>query len=403
MTAPSTLSLQWHKSMASIPREEWNRLSTPLQNPLLSWDWLHLLETSGAVRTRTGWTPSHVTLWRERRLVAAAPLYLRHNSWGDYIFDQVWAEVAERIGLGYYPKLVGACPFSPVPGYRFLLDPAENEQHLTTRILRSIHTMAVKRGISGCHFHFVDPEWKPLLEHCDYLAWVQPGFLWHNDAFKSFEDFLSRFHRNQRRNIRRELRKPAELGIETRIVPADQAPEQFFTRMYAMYRKTARQFGRWGCHFLTPQFFLELSQNKELCRNLLFTAGFERHGSGKPIALSLLIRKGNTLLGRYWGCLKDYDALHFNLCYYLPIQWAIDHGIAFFDPGMGGEHKSRRGFCAVANHSLHRFFPRPLMALFRQHIEAINRHQREGIATLNATAPYVFANSQRQWPVEEKN
>mgnify|MGYP006423922895 CR=1 FL=1 len=390
MTAPTTISIQWHKAMETIPQNQWDRLAAPLANPLLSWDWLHLLESSGAVRTRTGWTPSHLTLWRHDRLVAAAPLYLRHHSWGDYIFDQVWAEVAERIGLSYYPKLVGACPFSPVPGYRFLLDPLENPQHLTTRMLREIHTTASHRGISGCHFHFVDPEWKPVLEQCEYLPWVQPGYRWNNAGCASFDDFLQRFHRNQRRNIRREMRKPAEQNIQTRIVPGPQAPGYFFPRMYAMYRNTARQFGRWGCDFLPPAFFLRLAENPTLREHLVFAAGFEHNGSGKPIALSLLLRQNNTLLGRYWGCVKNYDALHFNLCYYLPIQWAIENNIPYFDPGMGGEHKSRRGFQAVANYSLHRFFPRPLMALFRQHIEAINRHQREGIATLNTTAPCTF-------------
>jgi len=381
----TSYTLEWKHNLSGIDKHQWNRLAEPLQTPLLEWDWLHLLEESGSVNPQKGWLPCHLILWRGERLVGVAPLYVKGHSAGEFVFDHAWANLAEQLGIRYYPKLVGMSPFSPVTGYRFLIDPEEDEARLTGQMVGAIDQFCAEHRLSGCNFLFVDPDWKTLMERFQFTAWRHQSYAWNNPGFENFNDYLAQFNANQRRNIKRERRALHRRGLRIQPVTGDDIPPGHFGLMYAFYSRTNDRYGPWGCKYLTPEFF----EGLQTCfrHRLLLMAAYESGENGRPVGLSFLLQKGRRLYGRYWGSVRTIRELHFNACYYSPIEWAIENGIRLFDPGMGSSHKSRRGFAAVANHSLHRFYNSRMNRILRQYIDEINRREQEYIDSLNANMP----------------
>jgi len=380
----SSYKAVWLDTLDDVDRGEWNRLADRIATPFLDWEWLRLMEVSGSTTARTGWIPHHLILRSGAGLVAAAPLYIKTHSAGEFVFDHAWADVAARLGKPYYPKLVGMSPFTPMIGYRFLIAEGVDEAAATARMLGEIDRHARRHGLAGCSFHFVDPGWTDGILREGYSAWAHQSFAWENEGYRSFEDFLARFNSNQRRNIRRERRGLAQNGVRVEIIPGSELAHEHYERMYAYYVRTNARFGPWGCKYLTRAFFQGLRD--QFGHRLVFAAGFAQDGT-PPVGMSLLAAKGPRLYGRYWGCERDIDFLHFAACYYLPIEWAITHGVQHFDPGMGGAHKLRRGFKAVANHSLHRFFDPILRRVMEMNIDAINRYEQDEIESLNEDSP----------------
>lgn len=382
-----TYRLRWHPSIAEVDRHAWDALALPLKTPLLEWDWLHLLEASGSIKAEHGWQPCHLTVWKGETLAAAAPLYLKGHSAGEFVFDHAWAEAAHQLGIRYYPKLVGMSPVTPAVGYRFLTHPEFDERKMTERITGEINRFCRDNGLSGASFLFVDPEWMPMAAGQGWTAWRHGSFLWENKNFESFDDYLSVFNANQRKNIRKEVRSMDRQKIRLETLAGDMIPDEFFQRMYRFYERTNDQYGIWGCKYLSRNFFLKLAGDYR--HRLLFVAAYEKKTGGPPVGLSMLLTKNDHLYGRYWGCERRIDHLHFNACYYAPIAWAIENGIRFFDPGAGSAHKARRGFSAVANHSLHRFYDPRLARLMEIHIGRINEAEQEQIDELNRALPFA--------------
>jgi hypothetical protein len=377
---------KWLEGLSEIQREDWDDLARPLETPFLEWDWLQPMEISGSIRAATGWIPRHLTVWFGRELVAAAPLYIKTHSAGEFVFDHAWAEVAGRLGRSYYPKLVGMSPFTPMIGYRFMMAPGADEPELTARMIEEIERFCRRNALAGCSFHFVHPAWVASMAERGFCPWAHQSFLWENEGFRTFEDYVARFNANQRRNIRRERQRLARAGIRVDMKPGDALPRELYERMYAFYAQTNDQFGPWGCKYLTRAFFAALPERFR--ERLVFAvASDSARRSDSPLGMSLLVTKGGHLYGRYWGCARDIEFLHFETCYYRPIEWAIASGIRQFDPGMGGAHKLRRGFKAVVNYSLHRFMEPALRQLMERHIAAINRFEYEEIGALNRQLP----------------
>jgi predicted N-acyltransferase len=344
------------------------------------------MEASGSIAAATGWIPRHLTVWSGRELVAAAPHYIKIHSAGEFVFDHAWAEVAGRLGRPYYPKLVGMSPFTPMIGYRFLMASGVNEADLTARMAEEIERYCRRHALAGCSYHFVDPKWVAALAGSGFCAWAHQSFLWENEGFRTFEDYLSRFNANQRRNIRRERQRLVRQGIRVEMIPGDALPHELYERMFTFYARTNDQFGPWGCKYLTRDFFAALHEHFR--ERLVFAVAREStRRIGPPLGMSLLVTKEGQLYGRYWGSMRDIEFLHFEACYYRPIEWAIASGIRQFDPGMGGGHKLRRGFKARVNHSLHRFMDPVLRQVMERHIAAINRIEYEEIAALNRYLP----------------
>jgi len=382
---PTNLRAAWVESLSLIDREAWDALAQPLPTPFLEWEWLRLMEASGSAAAESGWIPRHLTLWSGNDLVAAAPLYVKLHSAGEFVFDHAWADVADRLGRAYYPKLVGMSPFTPMIGYRFLTAPEIDQAELTLRLLEEIDGFCRRHSLSGSSFHFVDPGWGEAMAGHGYCAWAHQSFAWENKGYGNFEDYLAVFNANQRRNIRRERRELSRRGIRVEMIPGAEMPAALYGRMYAFYANTNDQFGPWGCKYLTREFFTALPDHFR--QRLVFATAFEGDHREAPVGMSLLVTKGDQLYGRYWGCRREIEFLHFDACYYRPIEWAIEHGIRMFDPGMGGGHKLRRGFKAAPNHSLHRFMDPILRRVMEHNMEAINRLERDNIAALNLERP----------------
>ncbi len=376
----------WINKIAEVPQAAWDALAMPLKTPFLEWEWLNNLESSGSAIPQAGWLPNHLTIWRDRELIAAAPMYLKGHSYGEFIFDQQWAEVSQRIGVEYYPKLLGMSPFTPAEGYRFLIAPGEDEDEITGLMVGAIDYFCDRQGISGCHFLYVDPQWKPVLERHGFTAWLHHSSIWQNQEFQTFDDYLTMFNANQRRNIKRERKAVEKAGLQLQILTGDEIPKSLFPLMYSFYADTCDKFGWWGSKYLTKGFFEQLHANYR--HRVVFVAAYNQLDKRQPMGMSFCLTKGDRLYGRYWGSFQDIDCLHFDACYYAPIEWAISRKIQTFDPGAGGRHKKRRGFPASPNHSLHRFYNRRLTQILLPYIKEVNLMEQQEIEAINQNLPF---------------
>jgi len=384
-------NVAWINKIAEVPQAAWDALAMPLKTPFLEWQWLNNLETSGSATGQAGWLPNHLTIWRGLTLIAAAPLYIKGHSQGEFVFDHQWADLAQRIGVEYYPKMLGMSPFTPAEGYRFLIAPGEDEDQLTEIMVNAINHFCDRHDISGCHFLYVDPNWKPVLERHGFTSWLHHSSIWQNSGFKTFDDYLAMFNANQRRNIKRERKAVEKAGLRLQVLTGDEIPKSLFPLMYNFYADTCDKFGWWGSKYLTKRFFEQLHANYR--HRVVFVAAYSEFDSHQPMGMSFCLTKGEKLYGRYWGSFQDIDCLHFDACYYAPIEWAIAHGIQTFDPGAGGRHKKRRGFPATPNHSMHRFYNRRLTQILIPYLREVNELEKQEIAAINQNLPFECENS----------
>jgi len=382
------LTARWHAALAELPEEHWQALTAASGLPFYSWRWLTALESSGSVAPREGWQPLHLALWRGERPVAVAPLYLKGHSYGEFVFDQSFAQLAGQLGLRYYPKLLGMSPVSPVVGYRFHIAAGEDEAALTALMLELIDAFCAEHQILSCNFLYVDPAWQPLAEAAGCATWLNQQSLWSNHGYADFNAYLQSFNANQRRNIKRERRAVADAGLTVTPLAGDDLPPALVRRMHDFYAQHCSRWGPWGSKYLSEDFFEQLADDPELRRHLvLFSA--HRGDPREPVAMSLCVHSDTMLWGRYWGSDEEIDNLHFEVCYYAPIDWAISRGIQQFDPGAGGSHKRRRGFVARPHASLHRWRHPRFEAIVRRWLPEANAQQLEEIEAINAELPFT--------------
>lgn len=393
----SHYSTEWHSSLGDIGRDEWNALAGPLPTPFLEWEWLHQLEASGSISPRHGWMPMHLAVRREGTLVAAAPLYVKSHSSGEFVWDYIWVDVAQQLGARYFPKLVGMIPATPSVGYRFLVAAGEPEERITDLMLEEIDKFCKRNNIGGLAFNFVDDEWATFMSRYSFNTWKHQSFLWENEGFESFDDYLGVFNKNQRRNIKRERRYMEDQGVSLRPLCGDELTEDHFSLMWHFYEVTNDQFGMWAAKYLNRRFFEGIGDFRHrLLLVAAYSEGAEKKGlltfprnSSNPVAMAFLVYKNETLVGRYWGTDNYFDSLHFNTCYYTPIEWAIDNRIRVFDPGAGSSHKIRRGFRAVSNNSLHRFYDQRMHYIMAANIDRVNAMEQRHIDDLNNGLPFA--------------
>jgi uncharacterized protein len=384
-TAKSDYSISWINQISEINQSEWDRFALTLTTPFLEWEWLNNLETSGCAKPSNGWQPCHLIVRKNKELVALAPLYLKGHSYGEFVFDYQWADLSHRLGIPYYPKMVGMTPFTPAEGYRFLIAPGENEAEITEIMVSAIDHFCVQNGISGCNFLFVNPEWKLIIENYGFRAWLHHSYIWSNQDFNSFDDYLKVFNANQRRNIKRERKAVIQAGLNLKVLTGEEIPHYLFPYIYKFYSSTCDKF--WGgSKYLNSKFFEQLYPHYS-DRVVLFVA-FQEGDDHRPVGLSFCIRKGDNLYGRYWGSVADYDCLHFECCYYKPIEWGIENRIKMFDPGAGGRHKRRRGFPATPNYSMHRFYNQKMDRILKAYIGEINDMEQQEIDAINQDLPF---------------
>ena len=372
--------------MADIPEAQWHALVSAEPLPFYSWSWLVGLERSGSVVPRQGWQPCHLGLWQGDQLIAAAPLYLKGHSYGEFVFDQSFAQLAAQLGQRYYPKLLGMSPVSPVVGYRFFTAPGEDAAALTALMLELIDAFCQEHQIFSCNFLYVDPAWQPLAEAAGCATWLNQQSLWSNQGYGDFNAYLASFNANQRRNIKRERKAVQAAGLQVTPLVGEDISAALITRMHGFYEQHCARWGPWGSKYLTEAFFDHAAA--ELRQHLvLFSA--HRGDPEQPVAMSLCVHTESHLWGRYWGSDEEIENLHFEVCYYAPIEWAISRRIQQFDPGAGGSHKRRRGFLARPHASLHRWYHPRFDAIVRRWLPEANAEQLQEIEAINAELPFT--------------
>lgn len=331
-------------SISEIEKSQWEALQTE-DYPFLRYSFLTALEHSGAVNPDTGWQPLYLKCFENDQLMAIMPLYLKFHSYGEYVFDWAWAEAYERHQLNYYPKLVTAIPFSPVVGPRHI---GELSPTLYSGVLHAIKQLCQQHGFSSWHLLFPDPKglahWKTAP---DVSLRMGLQYHWFNRNYQSFDDYLEHFTARKRKSVKRERRKVAEQGISITTYEGHEITPSLLRSFFRCYQRTYALRGRKG--YLNLAFFEAL--RAEMPENLVLFAAYGP--KQQVLATALCFKDNQTLYGRYWGSLEDYDSLHFETCYYTGIDYCIQHGLARFDPGAQGEHKIARGFEPITTWSVH--------------------------------------------------
>ena len=358
--------------VSGLNAHAWDRLVG--DDPFLSYAFLSALEDSGSVGPGTGWTPAPILVEDDApHLVAAAPAWLKTHSQGEYVFDHGWADAWERAGGQYYPKLQVAVPFTPVPGPRLL---GARAQHL----LAAIEAVTVQNDMSSAHITFADDSAVAEAERRGWLVRHGIQYHWFNRGYRSFDDFLVALRSTKRKAIRKE-RAVAAAGLEFRTLRGAEIGATEWDAMWAFYQDTGSR--KWGRPYLTRDFFA-LAAERMGDRLLLFLA--ER--DGRPIAGALNVIGGETLYGRYWGCTEEVPFLHFELCYYQAIEWAIGNGLLSVQAGAQGEHKLARGYEPVLTRSVHFIANRSFKAAVADFLEAERAAVAAEIDWLRQALPY---------------
>jgi predicted N-acyltransferase len=390
---PGKYTVKLASSISEFTAREWNDLVTEETIPFLEWEWIAALEESGSAAPASGWQPFHLSLWDRDKLLAAAPLYVKYHSDGEFVWDYFWAEAASSLGRLWYPKLVGTVPATPAEGYRFLAAEDGNEAALNTALLDTAEFICRANGITALHLLFCDPAWADafLLERA-YSGWKHSRFAWENTAptggvYTDFKDYLSYLNKNQRKNIRKEYHRHEEQNISLKMVEGSDADPAYFSQIYRLYSITNNKFIPWDARWVNEDFFRRIGENFR-SRTIFSAACREESGREELLAMAMLFRKSGRIWGRYWGAYEDVKDLHFSVCYYAPMDYCITQNIAYFDPGIGSPHKIHRGFRASFDHSYHKFFDPALEVLFKTNIEPINRYEETAIDDLNAALPF---------------
>jgi predicted N-acyltransferase len=338
-----------HRRITEIGREAWDACATPggaPANPFVAYDFLDIAEESGCAAPRAGWAPQHLAVRDAAGKVAAvAPLYLKSHSQGEYVFDHSWADAYERAGGRYYPKLIAASPFSPVTGPRLLV---RHDVDLATgrrMLLSGAVTLCERMGVSTLGVNFPTQEEWAFMGGEGMLLRQNQQYHWLNAGYATFEEFLGALSSGRRKTIRRE-RREAVKDLEIHALTGADLREEHWDAFYAFYMDTGAR--KWGRPYLNRLFFSMLGE-RMADRVLLLLA--RRGGRWTAGALNLI--GGDCLFGRNWGCLEDVPFLHFELCYYQAIEWAIDHGLARVEAGAQGQHKIARGYLPTAVYSAH--------------------------------------------------
>lgn len=339
------MRIQRLAALAEIAPEQWNALVRD-DNPFLRHEFLDALERHQCVGERTGWLPRHLVCFDDRqRLLAAAPLYVKDNSYGEFVFDWGWADAYRRHGLPYYPKLVGAVPFTPATGQRLLLAPGAPLEAARAIVEHALEEVR-RQGFSSLHWLFNNEEDGVILHECEFLRRLGCQFHWRNPGYRDFADFLDTLTSKKRKNIKRERRLVQEAGLNIEILHGPAISEAQWHAFHAFYRSTFHRLG--GVPTLTLGFFREIAHTLGE-RLVLVTA----KAGGREVAAAISLRSATTLYGRHWGCQETHDSLHFELCYYQGLEYCIANGLLRFEPGAQGEHKIHRGFLPTLTQSAH--------------------------------------------------
>ncbi len=332
-----SFTLQVHDRVADIGREAWDACASPYGDPFLSFDFLDACEASGSAVPAAGWAGRHLSLSDQTgRVLGVMPLWLKGHSQGEYVFDHSWADAYQRAGGRYYPKLLSAVPFTPVTGPRFLAHPDADAAAVRQALLQGAIALTERLGVSSLHINFpTEGDWTAMGE-AGLLQRQDMQYVWRNDGYATFDDFLAALSANRRKTIRRE-RREAGAGLDIRVLTGADITEAHWDAFFAFYMDTGER--KWGRPYLTRDFFSRIGAS--MADRIALVMAF-RDGIAIAGALNLIGR--DALYGRQWGALEEVPFLHFELCYYQAIDFAIARGLSRVEAGAQGQHKIARGY-----------------------------------------------------------
>ena len=341
------MKVEFAESIKNIEEDIWNKIVNS-DYPFLNYSFLLALEETKCVGEGTGWYPFHLLIKENKEIIALMPMYLKTDSHGEFIFDWSWADAYYRNGMEYYPKLVSAIPFTPASGPRLCSLSEENIPELVRLIKEAIEEISTHLKLSSAHVLL--PEYREL-EHfmnSGFSLRTSYSFHWFNNNYKRFNDFLNGLTSRQRKNIKKERMKILDQNITIEKIEGKNITETLWNDFFNFYQVTYLKRGM--SPYLNLDFFLKLTEI--FPDNLLLVVAKDLKNN-KPVAGALNFYDSKVLYGRYWGCLEQYDSMHFECCYYQGIEYCIEKGINKFDPGVQGEHKIKRGFLPIETYSAH--------------------------------------------------
>ncbi len=383
----TALTVTAHDNIHAIGAGPWDACACPEaggdgrpEDPFTTHRFLAALEDSGSVGPGSGWHPHHLTVTRADEVIACAPLYLKGHSQGEYIFDHAWADAYERAGGRYYPKAQIAVPFTPVTGRRLLTRPG-NEDEGRAALLHGATALAAQNRLSSLHVTFCTDDEEAAGGRAGFLTRQTQQYHWHNRGYRDFDDFLADLSSRKRKTIRKERARAQGFGGEIVSLTGDEIRPAHWQAMWDFYQDTGAR--KWGIPYLTRAFF-DLAQDR-LCDDVLMVLALR---GGRPVAGAMNLIGRSALFGRYWGCVEHHPCLHFELCYYRAMDFAIEHGLQRVEAGAQGEHKLARGYLPRATHSLHWLRDPGFAEAVAQYLDAERAAVEEEIEILTGYGPF---------------
>ena len=378
------LTASIHSTTAAIAPDRWNGLVPGNRgipdNPFLSHAFFMALEQSGSAVPETGWHPRHILLEQDNTPVGLLPLFAKSHSMGEYVFDQGWADAFEQAGGHYYPKLQSSIPFTPVTAPRLLVP--SNRIDLKGALLDTAIQLAISNNLSSVHLTFVPREEEILGGQTGWLPRRDIQFHWQNNGFSNFEDFLSTLSSRKRKTIRKERKKALENDIQIEWISGNDITEIQWDHFFMFYQDTGAR--KWGTPYLTRSFFSLISETMPQAITLMLA-----RQDGDYVAGALNFSSPTTLYGRYWGCTRNIPFLHFELCYYQAIDFAIAHGLRRVEAGAQGPHKLARGYQATPTRSIHWLTNPSLREAVKNYLEQERTAIAQNQHTLEQAAPFA--------------
>ncbi|KJZ19113.1 GNAT family N-acetyltransferase [Loktanella sp. S4079] len=384
-----------HPSLDGIPAQDWDACACPEaadggrpNDPFTTHRFLKALEDSGSVGKGSGWQPRYLTVHQNGQMIATAPLYAKGHSQGEYIFDHNWAHAYENAGGRYYPKLQIAVPFTPATGRRFLTRPGHEVLGISALIQGAVQ-IAADNELSSLHATFCTEAESIAAQEMGLMTRIGQQFHWVNDGYADFDAFLASLSSRKRKNIRKERAQAQSFGGEIVKLTGDDIQPQHWDAFWQFYQDTGNR--KWGTPYLTRAFF---DRAHETLRNDMMMVLAIR--DGRPVAGALNFIGRENLYGRYWGCIEHHPCLHFELCYYQAIDFAISQGLKRVEAGAQGEHKLARGYLPVATHSVHWFGDPGFRDAVQNYLDAERDAVDHEIEVLTSYGPFRKSNREEQ-------
>ena len=376
-------SFSFVSSLNDVLRTEWNALIED-DDPFLSYEFLSALEQNDCLGEKYGWFPHHLTVRFNNKLVAATPLYIKTNSYGEFVFDWSWASAYEQAGINYYPKLISSIPYTPVTGKRLLLSHELNvaqKSRLISEMIQFTISESEKLNMSGTHWLFNETD------ECDYFK--RQGLMfrlgcqyhWHNHNYDSFDHFLENFISRKRKKIKQERRYVKEQNIEIRRIHGNELDEAQWNQVHALYENTFHR--KSGIPTLSLNFFKEIGST--MGEKIMLVLSYSEN---QLVACAINFASSQKLYGRFWGCTQSLHSLHFEACYYQGIEYAIENKLKIFEPGAQGEHKISRGFLPTKTWSAHAIHDARFESSIRDFCNREKQHMQHDYEQLMTLSPY---------------